>query len=159
MSRHKMAVCLNGHCRSDYIDIGVSEEKYCEQCGAKEITKCPNCHQYIPGFTDRQGIVEFGRKHLRVPNYCANCGAPYPWTSSRIEAAQELIELSSLSEKEKSDFSATVPDILVDTPRTKVATTKFKIYAAKAGSLVVDGLKDLLVDAASEAAKKAIWGA
>ena len=123
------------------------------------ITACPACNHDIPGYTDPEGMVVIGRKHRKVLSYCVSCGAPYPWTSSTITAAKELIELSSLSDTEKRDFSATVPDILTDTPRTKVAITKFQMYAARAGSLVVDGLRDLLVDIASEAAKKAIWGA
>ena len=99
MSMHKMAICLNGHYRSDYVELGYSAERYCKQCGAKEITSCPKCHQSIPGYTDPEGITVLGRKHFSVPSYCVSCGAPYPWTSSAIEAAQELIELSdSLTE-------------------------------------------------------------
>ncbi|WP_318531287.1 DUF2321 domain-containing protein [Lactiplantibacillus pentosus] len=92
-----------------------------------------------------------------IPKYCKNCGKPYPWTESAVKSAQDLISYSELSSDEVKDFQGSIPDLLSDTPKTKLASTKFKIYAAKAGTVVAQGLRDILVDIASEAVKKSIW--
>ena len=94
-----------------------------------------------------------------MPWFCHNCGKPYPWTESRIQAAKELIELEDkFSDAEKIALAADLPDLIRDTPRTQVAATRFKKLAAKAAGGVASALRDIIVDVASEAAKKTILG-
>lgn len=64
----------------------------------------------------------------------------------------------SLTEEEQSDFISAIPTLYTETPQTKVGILKFKKYAAKAGSVIGDGLRDILVDIISESIKKALWG-
>ncbi|VDG24198.1 hypothetical protein [Lactobacillus plantarum] [Lactiplantibacillus mudanjiangensis] len=67
--------------------------------------------------------------------------------------------MSDLNQNDKEDFKETIPNILTDTPKTKVATTKFTVYAKKISSSLGSAIHDILVDVVSEAVKKAIWGA
>lgn len=66
--------------------------------------------------------------------------------------------MSELDSTDKEAFNESIPDLLVDTPKTKLAITKFKIYTSKIGSGIADGLKEVLVDVVSETVKRAIWG-
>jgi len=96
---------------------------------------------------------------LQLPSFCPECGKPYPWTEAKLKAAQELSdEIDNLSPEEREILKKSLDDIVRDTPQTPVAATRFKKLVAKAGKVAADGLRDILVDIASEAAKKIIWG-
>lgn len=45
-----------------------------------------------------------------------------------------------------------------DSPRVQVASLRFKQTMSKVGTSVASGVRDIVVDVLSEAAKKAIWG-
>ena len=45
-----------------------------------------------------------------------------------------------------------------DSPKTQVASLRFKKVMSKVGNSVASGVRDIVVDVLSEAAKKAIWG-
>jgi hypothetical protein len=93
-----------------------------------------------------------------VPAYCHSCGKPYPWTAARIDAAKELSdELDGLTAEEKEQLKKSIDDIVVDTPRTTVAATRFKRLASKAGKGAVDSFKSILISVLSEAAKKILF--
>jgi hypothetical protein len=75
-----------------------------------------------------------------------------------LEAAKELIALQSeLSASEKDAMNNSIDEIVKDSPRTIVEASKFKIAISKVGVAVGQGLRDILVDVASETAKKIIW--
>lgn len=157
------SVCLNGHQYSSTLDWGQSGSGFCETCGAELISSCTNCNYPIAGNFDGSGDswmdLTWISRQVPIPSYCNHCGHPYPWTQSTIESAQELIEMSDLEQSDKDKFKETIPDILTDTPKTKVAAQKFNIYVKIVGSSLGSALRDVLVDIASETAKKAIWGA
>ena len=95
---------------------------------------------------------------LPLPIFCPDCGKPYPWTEAKLKAAKELTDLlEELEPEEREILKKSFNDIVRDTPQTTVAATRFKRLAAKAGKVAADGLKDILVDIASETAKKLIW--
>jgi hypothetical protein len=92
-----------------------------------------------------------------VPHYCYNCGKPYPWTQAKLEAAKEFAEeLDGLSSKEKDVLKQSIEELARDTPKTKVAAVKVKKILAKARGAALSMLRDILVDIASETAKKAM---
>jgi len=97
---------------------------------------------------------------LPLPSCCPDCGKPYPWTEAKLKAARELAdELDNLSPEERDLLKKSLDDIMLDTPQTIVAATRFKKIAAKAaktGKATVKELRKLVVDIASETAKKII---
>jgi REase_DpnII-MboI/Uncharacterized protein conserved in bacteria (DUF2321) len=75
-----MQVCLNGHVITDllhqYPDRGLF---HCDRCGAATLDHCLTCGSPIPGAIAVPGLPPAGSRP--APNYCAACGAAFPWTS------------------------------------------------------------------------------
>lgn len=93
----------------------------------------------------------------RRPAYCTKCGKPFPWTESAIQAAKEYTdELEKLSAEEKTALKETFADLTVDTPRTVLAAHRFKKLLGKIGPVAGDALTKIVVNVATEAAKKGI---
>lgn len=156
---HVAQICLNGHVITDTYDQNPEfRQNFCNKCGEKTITKCPNCKSNIRGDYEVEGICFIGSTMDTAPAYCYNCGSPYPWTKTALESTQELLALeSTLSSDELSYLSENLSSIIVDTPKTKVVATKFKISLSKISSTTASAIKDILVDIASETAKKIIF--
>lgn len=159
-TQYAQSVCLNGHQQSTLVKWNQEVSGFCEQCGAKLISSCLNCSYPIAGLSDASDsrvldLTWFSRKVV-VPNYCHDCSKPYPWTQTRIQATQEIIDLSELDETDKQDFKSSIKDLLVDTPKTKIAAFKYNKYIKKMGEFAGNSLKEVLVVIASEAAKKSI---
>lgn len=148
-------ICLNGHIITEFLTSSPHRhEERCHQCGAPTITACPSCSAAIRG----QEIVDIYVEY-ELPSYCHNCGAAYPWTEARLQAARELAdELDDLTPDERDSLRGSLDDLVADTPRTPLAATRFKKLVAKAGPVVADGFKQMLIDVVSESAKKMIWG-
>ncbi|MDA9429117.1 hypothetical protein B834_1605 [Enterococcus mundtii 1A] len=62
-----------------------------------------------------------------------------------------------MPDSDKALIKAAIPDLLVDTPKTKLAEAKFKKGFSNASKLVKDSLYNLLVDVLSESVKKTIF--
>ncbi|WP_288532003.1 DUF2321 domain-containing protein [uncultured Secundilactobacillus sp.] len=157
--QYSQTICLNGHQVTGRSAFQVIENLgFCQECGSKLINSCPHCHKIILGDQDIDGVLDLTSSKVPVPKYCKDCGEPYPWTQTSIESANEVINLSDLNDSDKRSLQNAIPDLLTDTPKTKFATTKYKIFAQKAETVITDGLHDILVDVVSESVKKAIWG-
>lgn len=150
-------ICLNGHV------VNHSTQKYpqhsqpfCSVCGAASITTCHHCQTAIKGRYYVEGVGGFTSPY-EAPAFCHYCGYAYPWTASALEAAQELADLE-LDEADAAIVKANLNDIVHDTPRTQVAALKVKKAFIKAGPAVLGMFRDIVVDVASEAAKKAMFG-
>lgn len=148
-------ICTNGHVINEQLVSSPHiDRKFCERCGAPTVTECLHCKATIKGIHHS----EFGTSGFTRPNFCPNCGKPYPWTEAKLKAAKELSdEFDNLSPEERETLKKSLDDIVRDTPQTPVAATRFKKLAAKAGKVAAGALRDILVDIASEAAKKLIW--
>jgi hypothetical protein len=149
-------ICLNGHVITSMSEYRPQRmRKFCEECGEATITECQSCHQTIPG-SALSGAGAFG---YDPPAFCGDCGKPFPWTTRRLEAARDVVlEADHLSAEEQKELTGTLDDLVRDVPRTHVAAARFKRLAGKAGVGTANALRDILVDIASETAKKAIWG-
>ena len=148
-------ICINGHViNPSYSSFPQFNQKFCDTCGAPTIINCGYCNTTIRGrYHGHITIAEF-----KPPSFCHECGKPYPWTESKLKAAKELSdEFENLTPEERETLKKSLDDIVRDTPQTPVASTRFKKIVAKAGKVAADGLRDILVDIASEAAKKIIW--
>lgn len=153
-------ICLNGHVITDsYNKNPEFHQNYCDKCGAETITKCPNCKTNIRGDYEVEGVAVISSRISPAPAYCYNCGNPFPWTKSAIDAAQLLInEDENLNPLEKQQFTDSLPDLFVEspTPKTQVAIVRFKKFLGKAATYTAEGIKDIFVDVASEAIKKSL---
>jgi hypothetical protein len=150
-------VCLNGHVITGGMESNPeTTQKFCSQCGQSTISNCPHCKTPIRGFYIVPD-VHFPYQYL-PPNFCHECGKSLPWTEARLTAAKELIEdFEDLSSDEKSLLKGSLDDIVSETPKTSVSTTRFKKIIGKSGKELAGGLKTILVDVATEAAKKVLW--
>ncbi|MBX9865018.1 MAG: DUF2321 domain-containing protein [Hyphomicrobium sp.] len=148
-------VCLNGHeITGNYKPGSEFAEDYCSRCGAKTITQCPKCQTSIKGYFDYEGGV-IAIPTFDVPAYCYKCGEPFPWISRAIQAAKELTdEIEGLNETERIKAGESLVEITKDTAQTEVAIVRIKKLLAKAGPVIGDGLKQIILSIATEAAKK-----
>ncbi len=144
-------ICRNGHLINDStVSNPQNNKNFCETCGEPTINQCQHCNTPIQGY-EHNGINSWS---YTVPRFCRECGKMYPWIAVRMEAARELVNELNLSEEEKEDLKRSMKDLMQDSPRTQVASVKFKRLAAKAGTQAASMLRDVLVDVLSETAKK-----
>lgn len=148
-------ICLNGHAITS--DIQYRSQPFCSKCGAKTISKCPHCDASIHGEYHVDGVFVPGKKYI-VPSYCHHCGNPYPWTEQILNNAVELLALDDeLDEQTKELIKTAIPDLLVDTPATPLATAKYQKGISRAGSVLKNSFYQLLVDVVSETVKKTLF--
>ncbi|MCH8825217.1 MAG: DUF2321 domain-containing protein [Planctomycetes bacterium] len=150
-------ICLYGHITNDAIhNMPKFSEKYCKRCGEKTITTCPNCNEEIRGalFDNLDGIVQL----RKTPAYCQNCGKPFPWTETTIQAAIELsVEDGNLNESEVVILRESIADLVSDSPRTQLGAARFKRIMGKVGVETAKAIRDIVVSIVSESAKTIIW--
>jgi hypothetical protein len=76
-----------------------------------------------------------------------------------INAATVLAdELKGISKEDRTLLKESLPDLLHDGPRAVLAESRFKKVMAKAGRESYDAMKTILVEVASEAVKKSLFG-
>jgi hypothetical protein len=148
-------VCEKGHVITRFADTRQHHLKnFCDVCGAPTIRTCPKCSKKI------QGHYHGGAPHTGkpAPAFCHECGAPYPWTQLRMDAAKQLAdEDAGFSPEETEQFVKSLESIVGQSPDAALATSRFKKLMTKAGGPVSKALRDILVDVLSEAVKKTIW--
>jgi hypothetical protein len=131
-------------------------QSYCEKCGEATIMECPSCESAIRGHYHTPGVIGFF--DYDVPHFCHNCGEAFPWTKRALEAASELaLEDGSLSENESAEFAEKLEDIVRETPKAKASANRVKRLLSKMASGTASAVRDIIVDIASESAKKMIW--
>lgn len=147
-------VCLNGHMVNHSMKRDPEyNTKFCKKCGEKTISQCTHCGHEIQGNYHYPHVVAPGPE--TAPIFCHECGKAYPWTEKRLEAAKELIDMAeNLSPTQKEDFGKAVGELVKEGPRTGLAAEKFKRYSKQAGKAIGEGVWKIVIDVASEAAKK-----
>lgn len=151
-------ICTNGHIISANSKSS-NHEEFCSKCGSKTIQECPHCNAKLRGWEQSEGMVTIrsAKAVLPLPAYCYTCGKPYPWTESAIESATLLIkEEEDFSEEQKSKLIESIPDIVSETPRTNVATIRFKKALLSAGKFTADGIRQFCLDFACEVVKNSM---
>jgi len=123
---HQAQICLKGHSITAFNDTSSARRKqFCDECGAATVTNCPACNSPIRGDYEVPGVVAL--YPYEPPAFCADCGAPLPWTQRRLDAARELAQdLDRLSPAERDQLAATLPELVRDAPMTTVAANRFK---------------------------------
>lgn len=74
-----MQVCKNGHYITErYHSEPDQRESHCHKCGAETIIACQSCGEEIEGEDLDSSVIVVAKP--TIPEYCSECGAPYPWT-------------------------------------------------------------------------------
>jgi hypothetical protein len=150
-------ICLNGHVtNASSKTFPDANADFCRDCGQPTISACPKCSGAIRGNYNVPGVIVASR--YRRPAFCSGCGEPYPWTSRALDAARDLAKDADLSPGEMVQFETSLEAITQDSPSAVAAGSRFKTLLGKVGVATADGIRKVLVDVASETAKKAIWG-
>lgn len=94
-----------------------------------------------------------------MPMFCPECGKAYPWTESKLLALKETVELAEgLTLDEKAEMNKSLETIVTNGPGLQPAAIKYRNLAKKAGVAVADATKQIIVEIASEAVKKVVFG-
>lgn len=132
-------------------------EPFCERCGEKTLTACPQCNAAVRGRYFEPGVIS-GMDEYIPPAFCHSCGNQFPWTERAMLAAIELAtDSGGLTEEEQKQFAESVQEIAKDTAKTQAAGSRVGRLLKKMGEGTAKAVRDILVDIASETAKKAIW--
>lgn len=147
-------ICENGHMINDSMrTYSEYNKKFCDECGAKAISNCPECSAFIKGREHMDNVIDCFP--TPVPKYCSECGNPYPWTKAKLEAVNELVDLmDELNESEKNSLKQSALEVSSNNPKTEVGVLKIKKYLSKVGSGMADTVKEIIVQVASETAIK-----
>jgi len=149
-------LCLDGHViTGDTENEPEKTSKFCGECGAETIRACPKCGAPLRGDHVYMGTITW----MAPSNYCYGCGAAFPWTIAKIAAAKEhAAEIEDLDETERRQLQETIDDLAAGGARTELAASRFKRLMKKAGVAAGRGFYQVVVDVASDAAKKALMG-
>ena len=144
-------ICGNGHVvTSSLEDFPETGRKFCEKCGAPTLSECRNCSARIRGACRGVFSLSYDR-----PEFCGECGAPFPWTQTAIDEWHALTEMmENLSAEERKRLDSVIDDLVRDTPGTNRATLMLKSLAPKLGKEGWDAMKGVLVSVATAAAKQ-----
>lgn len=147
-------ICLNGHSFIEYTPL--NKEEFCESCGSQLLSKCPKCNNPIKEW-HYNGVVIGAKPKFEKPFFCRSCGKPYPWTEAALEATALMIqEDDELSELERQNLEASLPDILAETPKTQVAIIRVKKAFLSAGKFTTDAIRQFVIDFGCELAKRTL---
>lgn len=149
-------ICRNGHLVLGSLQRSPQFRKsFCEDCGAPTIEQCQTCSWPIAGIGPNAWMG--GGGPYKPPRYCGECGKPFPWTETALEAAREYADdLDQLSLEEKATLKATFDDLAIDSARTPLAANHFKKFMAKIGPVAGGVLQKIIETVATEAAKKSM---
>ena len=151
-------ICLNGHViTSSSKTSPIFKRQFCDKCGAATITECPKCGANIRGYYHFPGDFTSGSTY-RVPKFCPDCGAAYPWTESSLKAAHDLAnEIKQISDEERDILTQSLDELVKDTPQTEVAAIRVKKIVSKADTEAANALREILSGILSETTKRAIF--
>jgi hypothetical protein len=149
-------VCPNGHvANATTIRFPEDNKDHCDKCGEKTITACPRCQKTIQGFNWGGGATT---GEYNLPAFCKHCGAAFPWTESKMQAAIDLfLDELAVSEEEKREFEQSIQAVTKDTPAAQVASNRISRSLKKVGEGAKTMILAILKDIASEAAKKTLF--
>src|SRR5712692_1778878 len=142
-------ICLSGHVQ--HCDgMPFDSKAHCTKCGAACIDECRHCQVPI------RGGEKFRSADYSRPQYCHNCGRPYPWMEDRLQTARELLyHDDKLTMDDRTKLFADLQYVMSD-PKAGLAPAKTKlieIRLGKATGYVREIILDLIAKTAAEVVK------
>lgn len=101
-----MQVCRNGHRITDsFHEFPAERQNACAKCGGETIHECEECNTPIRGHNNTEGVIL--ARAAPVPDFCQECGEPYPWTSTphEFEELDSSTIDSELQERAHPEFA------------------------------------------------------
>ena len=152
-------ICENGHVITPQLEnFPGMDQRFCVICGVATLSGCTKCKRSIRG-NDKYGLHRQGRDELvgeyPRPSYCAECGAPFPWTMKALSAAHELARME-LDDSEAQKLADIIEDLGRDSPSTPLSVVRFKKYMERLGPTAQEAFKAILWNLATEGVKKAL---
>ena len=160
-------VCEKGHQITGCCTIHPERhKKFCQECGAATISACPSCSEGIQGdpIEVRQSWTSPGRRGgskmvsgrpVDVPDYCSNCGEPYPWTKNKIVIAiQMFAEFGKLDEEEKGTIEQDIKNIAKDIPQAELSAMRIKRIWENYGEIAYKVIMEFASKTAAEVLKR-----
>lgn len=138
------AVCEDGHVIGAMYRPGQLPPKFCPKHGRRVYAACPNCHSKIRGAP----ATVVSAPGFQAPNFCPDCGKPYPWTEAGMRQQQEQltqqIAQSGLNESEAQAANEYVANLPAGTATEQQKSTveAFLKRLGPAGSVIWDQIKD-----------------
>lgn len=161
MGYYEGIVCENAHKVARRVsNNSAAGTAFCDQCGAATHFKCPGCGKPIrggetPNSIDERRMARADDKSWPTPWYCYGCGVAYPWTTKKIEAAKEIVaEVDGLTAKDRESLSASIPDLLSDTPRSDLAAMRWKQALLKLAGPAKEVIVGVITDIATSTIKR-----
>jgi len=116
---HVAQVCRSGHLVLGSLkSCSQLRKSFCEDCGAPTIDQCQTCCWPIAGLGPDSWMG--GGGPWKPPNYCGECGSPFPWTATALATAKEYTDdLDQLSPEEKDALKSTFADLTSDTAQRR----------------------------------------
>ena len=157
MSYKIALVCLDGHVVTRDISSNSSFRtmSHCPRCGLKLTNVCLSCGEPLHGNeVNDKGQMFVGSKSAPPEAFCYHCGKPYPWTESRFENAELIInELDCLSDVDKEKLCRSLKDLYSETPQTAYAVLLVKKAMLACKGVLKDSFMKMLVDFCCAAVK------
>lgn len=162
-------ICKNGHIRNSCSQSHPEQnEKHCSLCGEEVISCCVYCKVPIRGGLFKQTptyrysnhydpFAEVQTAHkictgtkseqikrtVALPAFCHECGKPYPWTETRLEAFQQIVDsLDNISPELKLRLRNSFPDIVCETPKTEFAAIVVDTVLKQSTGFAATALKE-----------------
>lgn len=150
-------VCPNGHHTTASAETSPAlRSNFCPEWGEATFTNCKDCGGQIRGDYHVPGVVGFWE--WSPPNYCHQCGEPYPWTTRRLATAKAMAdEIDRLTPQDREILKQSLPELGRDSPRTDLAVTRYSKLREKMGKTAASAF-DKVVGALATAAVKTTLG-
>lgn len=168
-------VCINGHVITiDYDDKDYERMKKCSICGADTITECPACGHpirgglcvdtitnYLDDYERCQTEVEHQcfstRDDYSLPNFCAECGYPFPWMEQKVARIKNELLRTGIEEQQIEHLMELLPDLITDNPKTQYAVTQFQKIVGNLKESAAGCVKEIFIEVLAEGAKRMIF--
>jgi len=145
------AVCRRGHVFTAHAERAAEVPHRCVTCGAEVIIECPACGKRI------RGLPFNVNAKYRPPDFCDDCGTPFPW----LTRAGHIYQLENLLDEADLDAATRLQvreelDALAQPDLTDEEQRKRWERVKKLAPAVWDSGQKILVNVVSETIQKSL---
>jgi len=152
-------ICKNGHVVNDSVKrLPESCANFCAKCGEPTVTECEGCQAPIRGYFQVPGVIGYMESKKVAPNFCHNCGKPYPWTDRWLKTTGELVaELDELQPADRELLQHCLGDLIRQGPPADLAAMRTRKLLKKLNKETFETVKSVTQELLSESARKTLF--